>query len=53
MFKIISNKLYKEYTKEVIGFHQDYTKITKMQLYDIFKFHCASISKQNKIYETS
>ena len=39
--KIISNKLYEEYTKQVIGYHQYYPNITKEQLYDVFKFHCA------------
>ena len=38
--KIIKNKLYEEYTKKVIGFHQYYPSITKEQLYDVFKFHC-------------
>ena len=41
--KIISNKLYKEYTKEVIGYHQYSPNITKEQLYDVFKFHCAGV----------
>ena len=45
--KIISNKLYKEYTKEVIGYHQYCHNITKEQLYDVFKFHCAGV----RIYE--
>ena len=41
--KIISNKLYKEYTKEVIGYYQYYPNITKRQLYEVFKFHCAGV----------
>lgn len=41
--KIISNKLYEEYTKTVIGYHQYYPNITKEQLYDVFKFHCAGL----------
>lgn len=51
MIKIISSKLYKEYTKEVIGFEQDYTEITKMQLYEIFKFHCANIRIKQEVVE--
>ena len=38
--KIISNKLYNEYTKTTIDYHTDYSKITKAQLHDIFRFHC-------------
>ena len=38
--KIISNKLYNEYTKTTIDYHTDYSKITKEQLYDTFKFNC-------------
>lgn len=45
--KIISNKLYREYTKEVIGYHQYYPDITKEQLYDVFKFHCSGV----RVYE--
>lgn len=40
--KIISNKLYEEYTKEVMKFHQPANTITKEQLYEVFKFHCAN-----------
>lgn len=38
--KIISNKLYEGYTKTTIDYHTEYSKITKEQLYDTFKFHC-------------
>lgn len=41
--KIISNKLYEEYTKDVIGFDTEYSKITKEQLTDVFKFHCVNL----------
>ena len=41
--KIISNELYEKYTKEIIGFDTDYSKITKEQLKEIFKFHCANL----------
>ena len=41
--KIISNKLYEEYTKQVISFNQYYPNITKEQLYDVFKFHCSNV----------
>ena len=41
--KLIKNELYEKYTKEVIGFHQYYPAITKEQLYDVFKFHCANL----------
>ena len=41
--KIISNKLYEKYTKEIIGFDTDYSKITKEQLAEVFKFHCANL----------
>lgn len=41
--KIISNELYEKYTKEIIGFDIDYSKITKEQLKEIFKFHCANL----------
>lgn len=65
MFKIISKKLYDEYTKTTINYHTDYSKITKNQLYDTFKFHCQgqrllsevvdyvydSIQKDNKKYD--
>ena len=38
--KIISNKLYNECTKTTIDDHTDYSKITKEQVYDTFKFQC-------------
>lgn len=38
--KIISNKLYNEYTKTTINYQTYYPEITKEQLYDTFKFHC-------------
>ena len=41
--KIISNKLYEEYTKEIIKYDTDYSKITKNELYDAFKYHCQGV----------
>lgn len=49
--KIISNKLYNEYTKTIIDYHTDYSKITKEQLYDIFKFHCQGQRILNGVVE--
>ena len=49
--KIISNKLYKEYTKEVIKYDTDYEKLTKEQLYDIFKFHCQGQRLLNEVVD--
>lgn len=46
--KIISNKLYEEYTREVVDYHTDYSKLTKEQLEDVFRFHC---SGQRLLYE--
>ena len=41
--KIISNKLYEEYTKDVIYYDSDYSKLTTEELKDIFKFHCQGL----------
>lgn len=49
--KIISNKLYNEYTKTIIDYHTDYSKITKEQLYDTFKFHCQGQRILNEVVE--
>ena len=49
--KIISNKLYNEYTKTTIDYHTDYSKITKEQLYDTFKFHCQGQRILNEVVE--
>ncbi len=49
--RIISNKLYNEYTKTTIGYHTDYSKITKEQLYDTFKFHCQGQRILNEVVE--
>lgn len=49
--KIISNKLYYEYTKTTIDYHTDYSKITKEQLYDTFKFHCRGQRILNEVVE--
>ena len=49
--KIISNKLYEEYTKTTIDYHTDYFKITKEQLYDTFKFHCQGQRLLNEVVE--
>lgn len=49
--KIISNKLYKEYTKEVIGYHTDYSQLTKKQLRDVFKFHCQGQRLLNEVVD--
>lgn len=46
--KIISNKLYEEYTKTIIDYHTEYSKLTKEQLQDIFRFHCQG---QRLLYE--
>ena len=46
--KIISNKLYEEYTKTIIDYHTEYSKLTKEQLEDIFRFHCQG---QRLLYE--
>lgn len=51
MFKIISNKLYEEYTKEVIGYHQNPLYITREQLYDIFKFHCQGVRVHSEVVD--
>lgn len=50
-FKIISKELYDKYTKQVIGFHQYYPSITKEQLYDVFKFHCANQRILNEVVD--
>lgn len=50
-YKIISNKLYNEYTKTTIDYHTDYSKITKEQLYDTFKFHCQGQRILNEVVE--
>ena len=49
--RIISNKLYKEYTKEVIDYHTDYSKLTKEQLRDVFKFHCQGQRLLNEVVD--
>ena len=49
--KLISNKLYEQYTKTVIGFHQYIPNITKEQLYEVFKFHCANLRVLNETVE--
>ena len=49
--KLISNKLYEQYTKTVIGFHQYIPNITKEQLYEVFKFHCANLRVLNEVVE--
>ena len=49
--KIISNKLYKEYTKEVIGYHQNPLCITREQLYDVFKFHCQGVRVHSEVVD--
>lgn len=49
--KIISNKLYKEYTKTVIDYNTDYSKLTREQLYDIFKFHCQGVRLHNEVVD--
>ena len=49
--KIISNKLYEEYTKTVIDYHTDYSKLTKDQLYDIFKFHCQGVRLHTEVVD--
>ena len=41
--KIISNDLYNKYTKTVINFDTDLSKLTKDDLYDILKFHCVNL----------
>ena len=49
--KIISNKLYEEYTKTVIDYRTDYSKLTKDQLYDIFKFHCQGVRLHTEVVD--
>lgn len=41
--KLIKNNLYEKYTKIVIDFQTDLSKLTKDDLYDIFKFHCINM----------
>ena len=41
--KIISKDLYNKYTKTVINFDTDLSKLTKDDLYDILKFHCVDL----------
>ena len=41
--KIISKDLYNKYTKTVIDFDTDLSKLTKEDLYDILKFHCVNV----------
>lgn len=41
--KIINKELYDKYTKTVIGFDTNLSKLTKDDLYDIFKFHCINM----------
>jgi hypothetical protein len=41
--KLIKNDLYEKYTKTVINFQTDLSKLTKDDLYDIFKFHCINM----------
>lgn len=41
--KLIKNDLYKKYTKTVIDFQTDLSKLTKDDLYDIFRFHCINM----------
>ena len=49
--KIISNKLYNEYTKTVIGYHTNLPYITKEDLYDVFKFHCAGVRPYEEVVD--
>lgn len=49
--KIISSKLYEEYTKTVIDYQTDYSKITREQLYDVFKFHCQGVRLHNEVVD--
>lgn len=49
--KVISNKLYEEYTKTVIDYRTDYSKLTKDQLYDIFKFHCQGVRLHTEVVD--
>lgn len=49
--KIITNKLYEECTKIIIDYKTDYSKITREQLYDVFKFHCAGVRLHNEVVD--
>lgn len=49
--KIISNELYKKYTETVIDYHTDYSKLTKEQLLDIFRFHCQGQRLLNEVVD--
>lgn len=49
--KIISNKLYEEYTKVVVDYHTEYSKLTKEQLRDVFKFHCQGQRLLNEVVD--
>ena len=46
--KIISKDLYNKYTKTVIDFDTDLSKLTKEDLYDILKFHCVNVRILNE-----
>lgn len=46
--KLIKNDLYEKYTKTVIDFKTDLSKLTKDDLYDIFKFHCINMRILNE-----
>lgn len=49
--KLISNKLFNEYTKNVITYHTNYKELTKDELYDIFQFHCQGVRLLNEVVD--
>jgi len=49
--KLIRNDLYDQYTKTTIGFDTDFSEITKEQLHDTFKFHCANMRVLSEVVD--